>query len=63
MKRGPTVFNVTDERELMLFTHGFVLSRIGFDSLMEILFTMNSEDPDKLLEMFNKIDEDGSGCE
>ena len=34
MKRGPTLLDGIDERELFLFTHGFLLSRIEFDSLM-----------------------------
>ena len=62
LKRGPTLSNGTDERELLLFTHAFVLSRIGLDALMEIMFTLNSEDPTQLTNRFDEIDSDQSGC-
>lgn len=61
LKRGPTLCNGAEETELLLFTHAFVLSRIGLDALMEILFTFNSEDPSKLGERFDDIDSDQSG--
>mmetsp|Transcript_50356 Transcript_50356/g.107241 ORF Transcript_50356/g.107241 Transcript_50356/m.107241 type:complete len:616 (+) Transcript_50356:155-2002(+) len=67
LKRGPILFDGTDERELLLFTHGFVLSRIEFDTLLNILFTINSENPqylgpEELRDQFNAIDSDQSGA-
>ena len=66
MKRGPTLLDGIDERELFLFTHGFLLSRIEFDSLMNLLLTMKSGDPKQftsteLKKRFDDIDSDHSG--
>mmetsp|Transcript_14754 Transcript_14754/g.31269 ORF Transcript_14754/g.31269 Transcript_14754/m.31269 type:complete len:619 (-) Transcript_14754:64-1920(-) len=67
LKRGPILSDGVDERELLLFTHGFLLSRLELDSLLNILFTINSENPEflsskELRARFNAIDSDGSGC-
>ncbi|KAL9183458.1 hypothetical protein ACHAXT_004314 [Thalassiosira profunda] len=51
LKRGPILFDGVEERELLLFTHGFLLSRIEFDTLLNILFTINSENPEFLSSM------------
>ncbi len=66
MKRGPTLLDGIDERELFLFTHGFLLSRIEFDSLMNLLLTTKSANPDnftsaQLKKRFDDIDSDHSG--
>lgn len=66
MKRGPILLDGIDERELLLFTHGFVLSRIEFDSLMHLLFAMKNGDPNQftsaqLRKRFDDIDSDNSG--
>ncbi len=52
----------------MLFTHHFLLSRIELSTLLYILFTINSENPEhlnakQLEDRFNTIDTDESGCE
>ena len=66
LKRGPILVGGQDERELMLFTNGFVLSRIELDTLVELLFDVNSSaeelTSDQLCERFRLIDTDGSGC-
>lgn len=66
LKRGPTLINGVDERELLVFTHGLLTSRLEFDSLINILFTINSENPElldskQLREKFDAVDADGSG--
>mmetsp|Transcript_6123 Transcript_6123/g.8926 ORF Transcript_6123/g.8926 Transcript_6123/m.8926 type:complete len:446 (+) Transcript_6123:247-1584(+) len=66
MKRGPTLLDGIDERELFLFTHGFLLSRIEFDSLMNLLLATKSADPEQftsaqLKKRFDEIDSDQSG--
>ena len=66
LKRGPILFDGVDEREMLLFTHGFLLSRLEFDSLLNLIFTINSENPEclnpkQLRERFNQIDTDESG--
>lgn len=60
LKRGPILIDGAEERELLLFTHGFLLSRITFDTLMDIL---TSKRKGKALHeaSFNSIDADGSG--
>ena len=63
LKRGPILFDGVDEREMLLFTHGFLLSRLEFDSLLNLIFTINSENPEclnpkQLRERFNQIDTD-----
>ena len=67
LKRGPILFDGTEERELLMFTHGCLLSRMEFDTLLNVLFTINSENPEfldqeELRKRFNAIDTDGSGC-
>ena len=66
LKRGPILLNGEEERELLIFTHGLLTSRLEFDSLINILFTINSENPElldseQLRERFNAVDADGSG--
>lgn len=66
LKRGPILINGVDERELLVFTHGLLTSRLEFDSLINILFTINSENPElldskQLREKFDAVDADGSG--
>ena len=65
MKRGPILLDGIDERELFLFSHGFLLSRIEFDALMNLLFHINEKpeqfDSLKLKERFDEIDTDKSG--
>ncbi len=66
MKRGPTLLDGIDERELFLFTHGFLLSRIEFDSLMNLLLALESGNPRQftsaqLKKRFDEIDSDRSG--
>ena len=66
MKRGPILLDGIDERELLLFTHGFLLSRIEFDSLMSLLFALKNGDPEQftsaqLKKRFDAIDSDQSG--
>lgn len=66
MKRGPILLDGIDERELLLFTHGFLLSRIEFDALMHLLFAMKKGDPEQftsaqLKKRFDDIDSDHSG--
>mmetsp|Transcript_2232 Transcript_2232/g.4061 ORF Transcript_2232/g.4061 Transcript_2232/m.4061 type:complete len:613 (-) Transcript_2232:78-1916(-) len=66
MKRGPILLDGIDERELFLFTHGFLLSHIEFDSLMNMLLAMKSGDPEQftsaqLKKRFDDIDSDNSG--
>jgi hypothetical protein len=67
LKRGPILFDAGHERELMLFTHHFLLSRTELSSLLYTLFAINSENPEylnlrQLEDRFNAIDTDGSGC-
>ena len=67
LKRGPILFDGVNERELLLFTQGFLFSRIEFDSLLNIMFMINSENPQylgsrELKARFNSIDSDESGC-
>lgn len=68
LKRGPILLDGVDEREILLFTHGFLLHKLEFDTLLNILFTINSENPQylnskQLEDRFNAIDSDRSGCE
>lgn len=68
LKRGPTLFDGTEERELLLFTHGFVLSKIEFNNLVNLLFDMNSvkfvseeDSEEELQKRFDAIDSDCTG--
>ena len=66
LKRAPILFDGVDEREMLLFTHSFLLSRMEFDSLLNLLFTINSKNPEclnpkQLRERFDAIDTDKSG--
>lgn len=68
LKRGPVLVDGDEERELMLFTRGFLLSRVGFDALLNLLFTINSENPDyltpeSLQKRFDVVDSDKNGSE
>mmetsp|Transcript_15914 Transcript_15914/g.34659 ORF Transcript_15914/g.34659 Transcript_15914/m.34659 type:complete len:366 (+) Transcript_15914:148-1245(+) len=66
LKRGP-VFLGGEERELMLFTTGFVLSRIELESLVRLLFDASSPGqvkqlaPEELSKQFSLIDADCNG--
>lgn len=66
LKRGPTLIDGGHERELMIFTHYFLISKVEFNMLVNILFTINSENPEylntqQLEDRFNQIDSDGNG--
>ena len=66
LKRGPTLIDGGHERELMLFTHYFLVSKMELNMLVNILFTINSENPEylnaeQLEDRFNEIDSDGNG--
>lgn len=57
LKRGPVLFNGGDEREMLIFTHGFLLSRVKFDAPFHILFNDNSEKlKDRFITMVNEPD-------
>mmetsp|Transcript_22169 Transcript_22169/g.46777 ORF Transcript_22169/g.46777 Transcript_22169/m.46777 type:complete len:496 (+) Transcript_22169:132-1619(+) len=64
LKRGPVLFN-GEERELMLFTNGFLFSRIELDTLVNILAKGQKKEEnitfDQLCERFMSIDIDNSG--
>lgn len=67
LKRGPILLDGTHERELLLFSHGFVVSRIEFNALLNILFTINSENPTyldskQLRKRFDAVDSDNGGA-
>lgn len=67
LKRAPVLFDGVDEREMLLFTHSFLFSRMEFDSLLNLLFTINSKNPEclnpkQLRDRFDAIDTDKSGC-
>jgi hypothetical protein len=65
MKRGPILLDGIDERELLLFSHGFLVSRIEFDSLMTLLLAKNGNPAQftraQLQKRFDAIDSDHSG--
>jgi hypothetical protein len=68
LKRGPTLLDGAKERELLLFTHGFLLSHIEFDNYINLLFDMNSvkfvsqeHTAEEIQRRFDVIDSDGSG--
>ena len=66
LKRGPTLLDGAEERELLLFTHGIVISRIEFDNLVNLLFDMNSfaskaDGEEELQKRFDSIDSDCTG--
>ena len=68
LKRGPVLSEGVDESEMLLFTHGVLFSRMEFNALLNILFTIASENPEylsskQLQKRFNAIDSDQSGCE
>ena len=61
-----------EDRELMLFTNGFLLSRVELSALVSLLEGTNSERRENktceeyerlLAERFSDMDDDGSGCE
>ena len=67
LKRGP-VLACGEERELLLFSGGFVLSRVELDTLVNLLLDASSGrmkhlTSEELCERFSDIDTDGSGCE
>ena len=66
LKRGPVLLG-GDERELMVFSRGFLFSRIELDKMFDLLFDVQSSNEvlplEQLDERFGDIDVDGSGCE
>jgi len=69
LKRGPVLVD-GEERELMLFTNGFVLSRVELDALVDLLLDASSGSggargvtSEEIHERFSDLDTDGSGCE
>lgn len=74
LKRGPVLVGGEEERELMIFTNGFILSRVEMDTLVNLLLgddvVSAPEDCNdaeeftsrRLSQRFNIIDSDGSGC-
>ena len=65
LKRGPVLAG-GEERELMLFTNGFVLSNVELDTLIKMIMDSSSgrtENPENLTSRFSDLDTDGSGCE
>jgi len=65
LKRGPVLVD-GEERELMLFTNGFVLSRVELDTLLDVLLDpdsgkMQQLTPEDICERFSDIDTDHSG--
>ena len=63
LKRGPILVEGTEERELLLFTHGFVLSRITFETLVDVLKKRKPGRNRSSLSPFAAIDSDNSGSE
>ena len=68
LKRGPILFDGAEERELFLFTHGVVLSRIEFDSYVNLLFDMSSAKweskksmDEEMQKRFDALDSDCTG--
>mmetsp|Transcript_20959 Transcript_20959/g.44040 ORF Transcript_20959/g.44040 Transcript_20959/m.44040 type:complete len:646 (-) Transcript_20959:824-2761(-) len=65
LKRGPILYDGTEECELMLFTHGLLFSKVEFDALVNTLLSVNERNPaltrKELRVKFNAIDTDGSG--
>ena len=67
LKRGPVLVD-GEEMELMLFTNGLVLSRVGLDALVELLLDATSGrariiTSEEVQERFGDIDADKNGCE
>lgn len=77
LKRGPVLVD-GEEREMMLFTNGLVVSRIELDALVDLLMDASSgqsrasktslrqrrrASDDELCERFSELDTDRSGCE
>ena len=67
LKRGP-VLEGGEERELMLFTNGFLLSNVQLNDLVNVLLDASSgrilDQSEKQVERrFSSIDADDSGCE
>jgi len=65
LKRGPVLLG-GEERELMLFTNGFLFSRVELDTLLNLLLNVNSEGAEdltseQLSQRFCDIDVDRSG--
>ena len=64
LKRGPILVD-GEERELMLFTNGFVMSRVELDTLVNLLMDASSGSGmsnEEICERFSVIDTDQSGC-
>jgi len=71
LKRGPVLVD-GEERELMLFTNGFIISRVELDTLVNLLLDASSGRTtshrrnsmltgDEITERFSDIDTDNSG--
>ena len=70
LKRGPVLVD-GEERELMVFTYGFVLSRVELDMLVNLLLNATSANSsssgkedltlEQVAERFCSLDADGSG--
>jgi hypothetical protein len=68
LKRGPVLLR-GEERELMVFTHGFLASRVELDTLVQLLLDTNPEGveaddltPDQWSKRFRDIDISNTGC-
>ena len=63
LKRGPVLLG-GEERELMLFTHGFVVSRFEIDSLLSVLLDegLTGSANQSMSGRFRSLDVDASGC-
>ena len=69
LKRGPVLVD-GEERELMVFTYGFVLARVELDTLVNLLLnasvktsssSMEELTVEQIAERFCSLDADGSG--
>lgn len=68
LKRGPILCDGVEQRELLLFTHSFIIACVEFDNLVNLLFDMNSiksgteENMDEVISQhFDSIDSDNTG--
>lgn len=68
LKRGPTLCEGEEQRELLLFTRGFMIACVEFDNLVNLLFDMNSiksgteENIEEIItQRFDTIDSDNTG--
>ena len=66
LKRGPVLLG-GEERELMIFTNGFLFSRVELNKLVNLLLDVDPEGAEdhiseQLSQRFHDIDIDRSGC-